>query len=62
VCCQAAAFLPAARRGIGLGLRRGQAPTLLLFMAQLLQVHPALVSGQLLRSVDSADLRFASFL
>jgi hypothetical protein len=40
VCRQAAAFLPAARRGIGLGLRRGQAPTLLLFMAQLLQVRP----------------------
>lgn len=37
--CQAAAFLPAARRGIGLGLRRGQAPNLLLFMAQLLQVR-----------------------
>ncbi len=34
----AGAFLPAARRGLALGLKRGQAPLLLRFMGQLLLV------------------------
>ena len=37
----AAAYLPAARRGLGLGAGRAQAPLLMRFLMQLLQVDNA---------------------